>query len=426
MRRLAAVLLVVCVGVAWSPSAQACGQQTHTWISLEAARLLPEGRLKDLLSSDQGERYLINGSMFPDGGYAISHPYGEAAHWAPFHIGYADWVRANHPDPYASDEGRLHLAFLMGVVSHGLADEFYDATFFAASRVHDAVDGVPDHHNNFDTASDVLFAAASGQRLEPDASLPMEAILHVYSQVLRLDVSADQIERGQNLLRTAAWIVAISADDPSEVVDSERQYPWAAEHINDRSVSGSPPVIAEAVASYWKGLEKRVLEPGQPDDSPLAYQWPRPGEPLAARAKADPASRIALMLSRAVGESDQLSELGTLADFEDGDIEHTSWFFYRDHSHMVVAEPATEWPETERVHYRLPEGLESYDGTRLEAPADVTFRTKPLPEPEPPAQGCSCDGLGSSVFGLLALAGLRRRQRLKNFLSKTGDALGSS
>ena len=43
------------------------------------------------------------------------------------------------------EEGRKHLAFLMGVVSHGLADEFYDATFFAASRVHDAVEGEPDH-----------------------------------------------------------------------------------------------------------------------------------------------------------------------------------------------------------------------------------------------------------------------------------------
>jgi uncharacterized protein (TIGR03382 family) len=49
-----------------------------------------------------------------------------------------------------------------------------------------------------------------------------------------------------------------------------------------------------------------------------------------------------------------------------------------------------------------------------------------LPEPEPPVEGCSCDGLGSGVLGLLALAGLRRRQRLKNFLNKTGDALVSN
>ena len=152
----------------------------------------------------------------------------------------------------------------------------------------------------------------------------MDAILHVFSEVLSLQVSAEQIDRGQNLLRTAAWIVAASADTPSEVVDSERQYPWAAEHINDRSVSGSPPVIAEAVAAYWTGLERRVLEPGQPDDSPLAYQWPRPGEPLAARAQEDPASRIAVMLSRAVGESDQLNELGTVqADHEGEAVEHT-------------------------------------------------------------------------------------------------------
>ena len=44
----------------------------------------------------------------------------------------------------------------------------------------------------------------------------MEAILHVFSEVLSLQVSAEQIDRGQNLLRTAAWIVAASADTPSE------------------------------------------------------------------------------------------------------------------------------------------------------------------------------------------------------------------
>ena len=102
--------------------------------------------------------------------------------------------------------------------------------------------------------------------------------------------------------------------------------------------------------------------------------------------------------------------MGTLADHEGGDIEHTSWFFYRDHSHMVVAEPATEWPETERVHYRLPEGLESYDGTRLEEPADITFRTKPLPEPELPAEGCSCTGLSPGFVSIFGLWVLRRRR----------------
>jgi hypothetical protein len=291
-----------------------------------------------------------------------------------------------------------------------LADEFYDATFFAASRVHDARDGEPDHHNNFDTASDILFAAASGHRIEPDATLPMDAIMHVYREVLRLEVSPDQISRGQNLLRTAAWIVAVSADEMSEVADSTRQYPWAAEHLNDANISGSPPVIAEAVASYWQGLEKRVLEPAQPDDSPIAYQWPRPGEVLAARRKDDPASRIAVMLSRAVGESDQLQALGTLADDDAGDIAHRSWFFYRDHSHMVVAEPEDEWPEAERVHYRLPEGLEAYDGSRLDEPAEITFRTKPLPLPEPPAEGCSCSGLSTGLLSLWVLMGLRRRR----------------
>ena len=121
----------------------------------------PEGRLKALLSSEEGQRYQ-NGVCSPTAA-AISHPYGEAAHWAPFHVGYRTGAHSTltlTPHRRGVNTWRFD-----GVVSHGLADEFYDATFFAASRVHDAVEGEPDHHDNF-TASDV-FAAASGSASPP-------------------------------------------------------------------------------------------------------------------------------------------------------------------------------------------------------------------------------------------------------------------
>ena len=79
------------------------------------------------------------------------------------------------------------------------------------------------------------------------------------------------------------------------------------------------------------------------------------------------------MLSRAVGESDQLQALGTLVDDDSGDIAHRSWFFYRDHSHMVVAEPEDEWPEAERVQQR----------------GAAAQRSHPAPRADPPPEGAS-------------------------------------
>ena len=57
------------------------GQTTHVWITRHGLEHLPDGELKQLLIDN--ERQLLNGTMFPDGGYAFSpqHPYAETAHW---------------------------------------------------------------------------------------------------------------------------------------------------------------------------------------------------------------------------------------------------------------------------------------------------------------------------------------------------------
>ena len=411
------VLALIGLAFLSGPRAEACGQQTHTWISLKALESLPEGPLRRLLTDPAQREMLVNGSMFPDGGYAIDHPYGEAAHWAPFHRAYLRWIQEQYDPPYDDPVAATHVAFLMGLSSHGLADEYYDATFFAASRVHDARPDDLDHHDNFDTQTDILFAAASAHRIEPSAALPMEPILHIFDNVLNLSVEADQIQRGQQLLQTAAWLVATSSQNPSEVATAHIAYPWAGEHIEDDAVSGSPPVIAEAVAAHWQALWATLQGEQSFNDLPVSFSWPRKGEPLTRRHSGEPEARVAVILSAAIDRAAQLSEFGTRVEEAKGTVPHSSAFFYRDRSHVIVVDPETEWPEVERLDFILPAGLETYDGDVLADPVAVSFGTLPV-SPEPTLDtGCSCLSAEPSAWdgwlwlGILMSFRLRRGSR---------------
>ncbi|MBK9649614.1 MAG: hypothetical protein IPO67_31430 [Deltaproteobacteria bacterium] len=70
--------------------ALANGQTTHSWISVHALAHLPPGDLHDLLTREDLAPYLLNGTMFPDGGYAVGDDYGERAHWEPFQSAYLE------------------------------------------------------------------------------------------------------------------------------------------------------------------------------------------------------------------------------------------------------------------------------------------------------------------------------------------------
>ena len=116
--------------------ALANGQTTHIWITLHALEHLPEGELKELLTAEANRDALVSGSMFPDGGYAVNDGYGETAHWEPFQLTLLDWIRANQAAPY-TDEGERYVAFLLGLSSHGMADQTFDAMYVPKAQQED-------------------------------------------------------------------------------------------------------------------------------------------------------------------------------------------------------------------------------------------------------------------------------------------------
>src|SRR5689334_4321102 len=115
-RRIVLALAVLLIpGVA-----HANGNNTHAWISQHAVEHLPDGDLKELLSRPELQQALINGSVFPDGGYVIDDGYGEIAHWEPFVQAYVEWMQEEVPHPYNHGDAALYTAFLMGIASHGM------------------------------------------------------------------------------------------------------------------------------------------------------------------------------------------------------------------------------------------------------------------------------------------------------------------
>ena len=57
--------------------------------------------------------------MFPDVGYAVGDNYGEIAHWESFQAAYLEWIQDTYSRPWTT-EAKQHIAFLMGLGSHGL------------------------------------------------------------------------------------------------------------------------------------------------------------------------------------------------------------------------------------------------------------------------------------------------------------------
>src|SRR5262245_21782854 len=140
MRRAAWVSAAVVAATAASARpARGNGVNTHTWVTMRGVELLPDGELKKLLSSPDLEPILVNGSIFPDGGYAVQDGFGEIAHWEPFVSAYLAWLRDEIGPPYDRPEARRYVAFLFGVASHGMGDQIFDSMYMKAARGYDAV-----------------------------------------------------------------------------------------------------------------------------------------------------------------------------------------------------------------------------------------------------------------------------------------------
>jgi len=381
---LAPLLGAMCLA---STDARANGQTTHVWITEQALLELDESELATFLRSPEMRDPLLNGAMFPDGGYAVNDGYGELAHWEPFQQAYLRWIRTSFSAPWDQGEAASHVAFLMGLGSHGMADEVFDSLFMERSREYDP--GWDGGTSNLDTASDVLFAAELGGIAPPSPWLPLELVTSLFNDELGYPVEAETIETGHNLLFTALAYTEWARTDEERLATFREEFPWTADNLSNLDVPGSPFREARIIARYWEDLWDRLQEP-EVWSAPVLEVFPAPDSYAHPTDSSLVEARLHLSFSRGVDD-------GSLAavSVQDGAgnplpvaVEH----HYGDFSHAVHVLPEEDWPLNETVELRIEAGLLNFDGVDSEEDWVSSFSTGAPPQAPPPE--CSCSGTG--------------------------------
>ena len=316
-------------------TADANGQSTHLWITDDALTHIPEGPLKEFLNRPELRQMLENGTMFPDGGYPIGDAYGELAHWEPFQALYFDWITANYPYPIqGSEEGSQHLAFLMGLGSHGLADQIFDSLYGERVKIYDGAIG------EFDTSSDIIMMSNFPPRTPPNDWAPYAVFDQLYDQAGH-DVDPAVMMQGQMLLRIAVNSVAIFSQMPDKVAEAEAPFPWGSQHLLDEEVAGAPPCEGEIIARYWRVLW--ALAHGQPMPGPVMATLPADGAANHPTDSSSIESWVTLVFSRGL-EDDPLTADSLHVVGEGGGVIPTQlWHYYGQDAHIVHLRPQQDF-----------------------------------------------------------------------------------
>jgi hypothetical protein len=312
------------------------GQSSHLWISESAIQILPSGELKDILSDPNYERQWRNGTMFPDGGYAIDDNYGEIAHWEPFQTAYLEWIKDTYSLPW-SVEAKDHIAFLMGLASHGLADQSYDAMYFRRAYVYD-VDGM--WTESFDMATDVAFVSRTTVQPTVDVWVPFAAILPIFDAQGH-SVSMDTISQGQSRLNLAVYWVGSTASQPDLVAEYESQFPWGTSNQLNESIPGSPILESQMVASYWQSVWSELI--GGAGVEPILFTHPSNGTYGHPRDHTNIESSVSMGLPIGVDSAALLPEHIQVIK-ETGETHPIVVdVFYGQDSHILNIDPLDDW-----------------------------------------------------------------------------------
>ena len=393
------------------PSAAANGQTTHSHISLHALEHLPPGELRDLLTREDLREALLNGTMFPDGGYPQSDGYGEMAHWEPFQDRYMAWIAAQEQAPY-SDDMALHVAFLMGMSSHGMADQVYDALYMERSRQHD-------HESDWanlsmDESTDVVYASLVGPLVPPDDWVPYDTFLQLFEEAGH-PVNLDLLQTGQQLLRIAVAGVGGMSQVPETVARYEAWFPWASAHLTDPDVPGTPACEGVIVAGYWQRRWELLQTGALQQTGPLAT-FPSDGGWQAERDHTLVESRLSAVFPRGI-DTDLLDPALITVTGPEGVVPFDAWVFYGYSSHILHIQPQQDWLVDADYTVEIAAGIPYIDGTASPALSWGFTTQEPVPQqaaaPQPAEEkGCSTSGLHPvNIGGLLLLAAIFSKRK---------------
>lgn len=385
------------------------GQSSHLWISEHAITGLEDGDLADLLRDPSLDIFWRNGTMFPDGGYAIGDGYGEMAHWEPVQIAYLEWIKAHYAQPW-SVEAKQHIAFLLGMASHGMADQSYDAMYFRRAYVYDA-DGM--WTESFDTSTDIALVSQTYAQPVVDAWTPLDALLPIFAEQGH-EVSEDTISQGQVRLQIAVRWVGGMAAQPDLVEEYDAQFPWGTSNQLNDTVPGSPPREVPIIQAYWRIIWAKLHNQSF---SPLLYVQPENHSYDHPRSTDNIESSISVGVSTGINTSLLQPEHIFVQDAQGNYHPVGVDVFYGNNSHIINISPLEDWGEgtyTATVSKDVP----LRDGTLLGEDIVWEFSTlsKPMDDTST-SKGCATTSVTSAdVFAWMGLWGmlLGRTMRRKN------------
>ncbi|MCA9546575.1 MAG: hypothetical protein KC613_19355, partial [Myxococcales bacterium] len=171
------------------------GINGHVHVTGWAAEAQPAGSaLAALFADPLLKNTVLIAAAFPDSGYAVDHPYGEAAHWEPFTEAHVAFVRDTYGPDYASVEAQQQVAFLIGTACHGLQDELFDSLFLLQIREKDGRG-----QEEADPGTDAFLQVDGHLRFFPEVWLPAEALVQVFA-ARGIEVTPNTMERGLRLV----------------------------------------------------------------------------------------------------------------------------------------------------------------------------------------------------------------------------------
>lgn len=370
--RLALASSLALVLALLSGEAGANGNVSHQWISRTAATRVPAaGSLHALVNDPALRQALFTGTMFPDWGYTPGatvdeREAGEASHWEPVQDAYRRWITDNYAPPW-SDEARLHLAFYLGMTSHGIADQSYDAMFFERSEFYENKD-----HDKFDGDSDVLWVGATGPGEVPTPWVPTTPLIDLFATVVGAPVEVGSMTQQLNLIGLAIYAVSTGGSDPELVAKAAANFPWAAAHHQDSATPGNPPHEAEIARRYWQS--NWALLHGDPLPRPVLWTFPADGGAEHAVEGASIESWVTIVFARALDQQALVGSQFHVVDSMQIEAPIELSLFYGNGSHVVHLKPSSGLIDDEIYRVTVDPGVKTIHGESL-AGWSFTFST---------------------------------------------------
>jgi hypothetical protein len=310
---LTALLAAGVLALAPAAPAGAAGVTTHAWMSAEAIDKVTSPQLKALLVANKD--YVRSGSHFPDSGYALTNTYGEEAHWQRFHDAYAQQI-IDKPGcgNLAAAKGPCApmVAFLMGMIGHGVGDEVWDWLFepnvadleeyFTPSTL-----GGQANEGGAELQLDLVAIADFGQPTTKLVAFPSHPdIIAAFDDIGVDDIDEDQLNLGQVAMDVVHQAEAAWA--PGHIDALHREMPWTSRNMV--TAPGGVEFAATAIAGEWNAMWGRLLGAQPPTSVSITYPadgqrrvpatgWTFDPQPGSARGRGGAKTRIAAVLTYA-------------------------------------------------------------------------------------------------------------------------------